>query len=143
MEHPVNELNRGNWANINPAKCPCRGLGWMLSNYDTWHQCPYHGKGVPHPDYEHCLDFNVMDHGLQMFRMAFESFRSEAHLAGFQGSFTEACRVELALQGIAHPATAAQWVQAAELVSARWMDAAAEADAQTYRQACGFLPGIA
>lgn len=37
------------WADENPNICGCRGRGWMLSDLDTWHHCPIHGKGVPHP----------------------------------------------------------------------------------------------
>jgi len=134
-----NELESGRWADMNLRRCPCRGRGWFLSDFDTWHRCPIHGKNVPHPE-DNQTEFDFRAHLLQGHRNAFESLRSEAHLAGYQGSFTEACRVELALQGVSHPATAAQWVNAAEVVSARWVDAAAEADDQTYRQACGFLP---
>lgn len=51
---PSNETQRflesGAWSTPNPKLCPCHGKGWMLSDYDTWHQCPLHGKGVPHPE---------------------------------------------------------------------------------------------
>lgn len=43
------------WADEDPSRCGCRGKGWMLSDVDTWHQCPVHGAGVQHPeeaDYE-------------------------------------------------------------------------------------------
>jgi hypothetical protein len=41
------------WAHENPSTCGCGGKGWKLSEVDTWHQCPYHGKDIPHPeDYE-------------------------------------------------------------------------------------------
>ena len=30
--------------------CPCGGHGWMLSDYDTFHECPYH-RGRVHPEY--------------------------------------------------------------------------------------------
>jgi len=33
----------------NPTLCACRN-GWFLSELDTWHQCPEHGEGKPHPD---------------------------------------------------------------------------------------------
>lgn len=38
-------------AEINPYRCPCRGSGWIGSDYDTWHVCPYHFGG-PHPESE-------------------------------------------------------------------------------------------
>lgn len=31
-------------------KCPCQGGGWILSEFDTWHQCPDHYKGHRHPE---------------------------------------------------------------------------------------------
>lgn len=33
-----------------PELCGCRGGGWWLSNYDTWHQCQAHYKGQKHPE---------------------------------------------------------------------------------------------
>jgi len=38
------------WADPNAAECGCGGSGWLLSDVDTWHSCPFH-KG-PHPDEE-------------------------------------------------------------------------------------------
>ena len=32
-------------------QCTCRGYGWILSDYDTWHECRFH-KGKPHPELE-------------------------------------------------------------------------------------------
>jgi hypothetical protein len=44
------EVACGNsWARENSQDCGCGGRGWWLSQVDTWHQCPYHGKDVPHP----------------------------------------------------------------------------------------------
>lgn len=43
----------GYWAHSDAASCPCRGMGWALSEVDTWHECPVHYKGQRHPeDYE-------------------------------------------------------------------------------------------
>jgi hypothetical protein len=44
--------NSRTWADEDPARCGCRGRGWWSSEVDTWHQCPYHGQGVPHPEAE-------------------------------------------------------------------------------------------
>jgi hypothetical protein len=33
-----------------PATCRCRGGGWLLSDVDTWHACPRHYSGQPHPE---------------------------------------------------------------------------------------------
>lgn len=32
-------------------ECPCRGGGWVLTNYDTYERCPTHFTGQPHPEY--------------------------------------------------------------------------------------------
>ena len=34
-----------------PELCSCRGYGWILSDYDSWHECRFH-KGMPHPDFD-------------------------------------------------------------------------------------------
>lgn len=55
----------GSWARENSDTCGCKGKGWWLSELDTWHQCPYHGKDVPHPeeyDYEQELKLEVESH---------------------------------------------------------------------------------
>ena len=41
------------WRDEDPARCGCRGRGWVLSDLDTWHQCPIHGKGARHPEDDH------------------------------------------------------------------------------------------
>lgn len=33
-----------------PEDCACRGGGWILSQIDTWHQCPDHYTGQRHPE---------------------------------------------------------------------------------------------
>lgn len=38
------------WARRAAEECGCRGRGWWLSEVDTWHQCPVHGAGKPHPE---------------------------------------------------------------------------------------------
>jgi hypothetical protein len=50
------------WAAEDSSICGCKGKGWWLSELDTWHQCPCHGKDVPHPesyDYEEDLQVEV------------------------------------------------------------------------------------
>lgn len=32
------------------SECWCRGSGWVLSNWDSFHRCPYHYDGQPHPE---------------------------------------------------------------------------------------------
>lgn len=43
-------FSSGCWANPNPEACPCGGSGWALSEVDTWHECPVHYAGQPHPE---------------------------------------------------------------------------------------------
>lgn len=38
------------WAAPEASECGCHGAGWWLSEVDTWHQCPYHGKDKRHPE---------------------------------------------------------------------------------------------
>lgn len=49
MQQAVNEYVQ-NVADLNPEHCACRGSGWTLSNYDSWHPCPAHHRGQPHPE---------------------------------------------------------------------------------------------
>ena len=37
-------------ADEDPAKCVCGGCGWVLSDFDTWHECPAHYSGQHHPE---------------------------------------------------------------------------------------------
>ena len=36
--------------NPDPKQCGCHGTGWILSDFDTWHECPAHYKGQRHPE---------------------------------------------------------------------------------------------
>ena len=56
------DLESGLWAEPWSETCPCRGSGWLLSDFDTWHRCPVHGRGVPHPE-EYPEDHEVEDYG--------------------------------------------------------------------------------
>jgi hypothetical protein len=35
---------------LSPEDCRCHGGGWILSDVDTWHQCPDHFAGQLHPE---------------------------------------------------------------------------------------------
>jgi len=39
-------------AHHDPEVCLCKGGGWVLSDVDTWHECPCH-KEKPHPESEY------------------------------------------------------------------------------------------
>jgi hypothetical protein len=47
----MRQLDNGAWADPNPHECPC-GSGWFHSDYNTFHKCPYHHVGQPHPDWD-------------------------------------------------------------------------------------------
>lgn len=139
MTHPVNDLDTGSWAEVNPSKCPCRGRGWLLSDFDTWHSCPRHGDGVPHPEDE--VDRETWDasaHLLQVQRAAFEEYRNLAYAAGwgrFGFTFTEACRLALRAAGVTAP-TATQWVDAAECEAEELVMEKVEAEARAMGFSC-------
>ena len=43
----------GQWAVRNPLACDCRGSGYVLSDLDTFHTCPFHKyDGIVHPEHE-------------------------------------------------------------------------------------------
>jgi hypothetical protein len=50
LEQYYEAVCTGYWADEDPAHCGCKGRGWMLSELDTWHQCPVHGAGARHPE---------------------------------------------------------------------------------------------
>ncbi len=43
-------FSTGYWASEDAASCPCHGQGYVLSEVDTWHECPVHFCGQLHPD---------------------------------------------------------------------------------------------
>lgn len=53
LEQYYQEYACGNaWIAEDASECGCRGRGWFLSQVDTWHRCPVHGKGAAHPEVE-------------------------------------------------------------------------------------------
>ena len=38
------------WAHPDSDFCLCGGRGWVLSEVDTWHKCPFHSDGKGHPE---------------------------------------------------------------------------------------------
>lgn len=48
-------FSTGYWATPDASECECGGGGWALSDVDTWHKCPCHFWGQPHPE-EQCED---------------------------------------------------------------------------------------
>ena len=132
------DLKNGRWADRNPSKCPCKGKGWFLSDFDVAFQCPMHGKSmsgkdVPNPYEENDQPFNMNTHILFVYRTAFRGFRYLARKNGFQGgnrAFTQACRAEL----VSHKP--GSWVDAAEAISERLYADKADREAQARGFTC-------
>jgi hypothetical protein len=115
-EDAVQDLDRGGWAERNPSKCPCKTRGgWLLSDFDTWHRCPLHGKNVPCPDDENAK-FNYAGHWLYVLRTAYVEFRKVARRNGFRGSFKATCQACLP----PNVTTPEAWVNAAEDVTVEY-----------------------
>ena len=111
MTHPVNQLNQWSlWAETNPASCPCRGGGWLLSDFDTFHRCGLHGAGVPHPEDE-WADFDHSAHYSGLLRKAIRTFHEASGLS--HRAFFCACLEVLE----AEDPSPQDWVNAAERVA--------------------------
>lgn len=103
------DLESSGWSLPHPGHCLCRGHGWMLSPFDTWHRCAVHGKGVPHPE-DDMTEFDFEEHFRLMCRKAFAYFREGTQM-------TSAAFLEEATKRLSCPrdkATPLDWVDAAE-----------------------------
>jgi len=128
------ELDSGAWNHPNPVLCECKGRGWILSDFDTWHQCKIHGKDVPHPEWEYEEgDFDAEEHRLTVMRDAYNHYRGEARRAGFTGNFKEACRTRLETS----EPSSEDWVAAAYEIADGLAYAREEALAKTHGYSCG------
>lgn len=107
------ELESGIWAEHNPSSCPCSGRGWLGSDLDTWHRCPLHGQGVPHPEDEEVFHNEVL-HLLTIRRAAWRHFQQRSGLPPRDFRYhVERCLTSVGISGM-HPQ---DWVDAAEQVS--------------------------
>jgi len=51
FEMTVRAIQTGQLSTEDPKTCACRGGGWILTDFDTWHECPlHHRKGMAHPE---------------------------------------------------------------------------------------------
>ena len=139
MQELYNGLQGGAWAETNPSKCPCRGRGWLLSDFDTWHRCPVHGGGVPHPE---CLlegegetDFDWEAHSLRVDREAFARFRKVAMDNGVRSKrgFRTLCERKLGDKDNPSPV---DWIDAAEAVAEDFYRARCEREAKAAGYSC-------
>ncbi len=106
----MRELDSGHWAETNPAACPCRGSGWLLSDWDTHHKCPLHFQGQPHSEDDGGEDFDYEAADLANYRAAYVEFRRRSGLSPMEMIRSAA----LVMEGKPSPAA---WVNAAELVA--------------------------
>jgi hypothetical protein len=109
--HIVQQLNNwAAWALPNPGTCPCHGSGWLISDFDTFHRCGFHG-GPPHPeDQEGVETFDYEAHRLSNLREAYVTYRAAA---GMDNVLFRACVVRRAGPG----ATPQQMVDAADEIA--------------------------
>lgn len=134
------ELDSGAWANANPNRCPCHGLGWFGSDFDTWHRCPLHGKGVPHPeDYSEedgGPQFDFAGHKLHVHRVAYVRFRDEVVKGGLTRKEFRAQVDALVASRVQGTPTMGDWVDAADDVAEMVFQDAADARAQRMGYSC-------
>jgi len=52
LQQYFDSFRQGQWAQQDPKDCPCGGSGWILSQLDTFHECPAHHEGQSHPEHE-------------------------------------------------------------------------------------------
>ena len=60
MQAEYNYAKSGQWAEVHPFRCPCSG-GWLHTDLDTWHECPTHYTGSPHPENDDEYDADDCD----------------------------------------------------------------------------------
>jgi len=132
------DLESGQWAALLPTECPCHGSGWMLSTFDTWHRCPIHGNGVPHPEDEH-VDFDRDAHCLETWRTCWRYLQGWRRSLGFQGPMT-AWVVRLSGKC---PATPQEWVEVAYGLVTQGSRVQDEADARAQGYSCNLERALA
>lgn len=114
------DLESGLWAETNPFRCPCKGRGWFLSDFDSYHRCPIHGNGVPHPcDDEGTETFDAAEHAVRVARTAFKTFYTRANKvrAMTPVEFKSCCAAERLIRN--GQDNVRSWVNAAECLCTR------------------------
>jgi len=129
----MRDLESGAWSAVDPDDCPCHGNGWLLSDFDTLHRCPVHGKGVPYPEDEgDGVPFNYAEHKLLMYRQAYLMFENDARHCGFNGNFKEACRSYLKTTS----PTPQDWVEVAKAIASDLIETRRQAAAKAMGYSC-------
>lgn len=118
FESEIRDLESGVWADPNPSQCPCRGHGWLRSDFDTVHECPIHG-GTPHPeDEEATFDWNA--HSLRIHRQAWRDARSRSGMIPWSFRIAVEAHVR-ACNGSRSVLTMREWVDFAfEVAEHEW-----------------------
>ena len=82
------QLESGAWADPDYFVCPCRG-GWLLSDFDSFHRCPFHAEGDRHPedDSEYTEEEEKMNatYRVRMARQTFKHYDRAARELGIEG----------------------------------------------------------
>lgn len=131
------EIRRGVWADPNPNRCGCRGGGWWVSDFDSWHRCPFHGDGVPTPECDYPEeardDYDRGAHERRICVDAYRHFRDEGVRLGVTPDVFEAiCRCDLG----AGEHTPREWVDAANVAVEELARTLADSNAQAAGYSC-------
>ena len=127
---------------MNPSKCPCQGRGWFLSDYDTWHRCPIHGVGLPHPEDEDAqwTSQQTWVHHRDYCREAYKYFWRQSGLSSREFLLKCTDEVKLRWDFVPHPH---QWVDAADAVAEREWQEQADRDARAQGYSCRLEAALA
>ena len=124
----MRQLDSPLWNEINPHDCLCRGTGWMVSDWDTYHRCQTHHRGQPHPEDDRPQDWSAIWIANQR-----AAWRTWQELSGHdRADFRR-------LVEAASPTTPAEpraWLDAARGVSQAAQEAALEAAATSAGYSC-------
>ncbi len=150
MQSEYRYMESGQWAERNPLTCDCRGSGYVLSDLDTFHECPFHKyDGIVHPESEGEMfaAIGCEEDGFgpaeqekywaakeasrtEVLRKLYATIRKEARDNGYTGDFNSECAgllhdpEFLTRYGIKTDAdvTPAMWVAAADDVAFEQID---------------------
>jgi hypothetical protein len=124
----MRQLDGPLWNEINPHDCPCRGTGWMVSDWDTSHRCQTHYLGQAHPEDERVEDWSAITIANQ--RTAWRAWQE------LSGHPREVFRRLVEDVSPTLPANPRAWLDTARRVSQAAQDAALEAAAASAGYSC-------
>lgn len=139
------DLESGRWAELNPARCPCRGRGWLSSEFDTLHRCPVHSMSDdrhPEDDRDDADVGTDADRPLRLRRLVYRAFQERSGLD--RRSFRREVERVMVLPADRDAVVTAQaWVDAAEQVAEQRAAERAEAAARRAGYSCALEHGWA